>query len=63
MDLPDQIAVLKSRGLIVEDDSFALHKLDYISYYRLANYWRPMEADKTTHKFNPGSRFEDIIRL
>ncbi len=45
MDLPDQIAVLKSRGLIVEDDSFALHKLDYISYYRLANYWRPMEAD------------------
>lgn len=63
MDLPDQIAVLKSRGLIVEDDSFALHKLDYISYYRLANYWRPMEADKTTHKFKPGSRFEDIIRL
>ena len=63
MDLPDQIAVLKSRGLIVEDDSFALHKLDYISYYQLANYWRPMEADKTTHKFKPGSRFEDIIRL
>lgn len=25
MDLPDQIAVLKSRGLIVEDDTFALH--------------------------------------
>ena len=63
MNLPDQVAVLKGRGLIVGDDTFALHKLEFISYYRLANYWRPMEADKTTHQFKPGSRFEDIIRL
>ena len=63
IDLPDQVAVLKSRGLTIEDDLFALHKLDYISYYRLANYWRPMESDKATHQFKPGSRFSDIIRL
>ncbi len=63
IDLPDQVAVLKGRGLEVEDESFALAKLEYISYYRLANYWRPMEADKATHRFKPGSRFGDIIRL
>ena len=63
IDLLDQIAVLKSRGLVVEDDSFALQKLENISYYRLANYWRPMESDKITHQFKPGSRFGDIIRL
>ena len=63
MDLPDQVQVLKDRGLAVEDEQFALHKLDFISYYRLANYWRPMEADKATHSFKPGSRFSDIVSL
>ena len=63
MDLPDQVAVLKSRGLVVGDDAFVLHKLEFISYYRLANYWRPMGFDIITHQFKPGSRFEDIVRL
>ena len=63
MDLPDQVAILKSRGLVVGDDAFVLHKLEFISYYRLANYWRPMESDKITHQFKPDSRFEDIVRL
>lgn len=63
MDLPDQVAVLKSRGLVVGDDAFVLHKLEFISYYRLANYWRPMESDRITHQFKPGSRFEDVVRL
>lgn len=63
IDLPAQVAVLESRGLDVEDKAFALHKLEYISYYRLASYWRPMEADKTIHRFKKGSRFGDIILL
>ena len=63
MDLPNQVQVLKERGLLIEDEQQALDKLSFISYYRLANYWRPMESDKETHQFKPGSRFSDIIKL
>lgn len=63
MDLPNQVQVLKDRGLLIEDEQQALDKLSFISYYRLANYWRPMESDKETHQFKPGSRFSDIIIL
>lgn len=63
MDLPNQVQVLKDRGLLIEDEQQALDKLSFISYYRLANYWRPMESDKETHQFKPGSRFSDIIKL
>ena len=49
MDLPNQIQVLKDRGLLIEDEQQALAKLNFISYYRLANYWCPMESDKETH--------------
>lgn len=34
-----------------------------ISYFRLANYFRPMETDKLSHIFKPGSLFENAIQL
>lgn len=59
----EQVTFIKSRGLAVENETFVRHKLEYISFYRLANYWRPMEEDKITHQFKPGSRFSDVILL
>lgn len=58
-----QIAQLKNRGLIIKDEQFAEHFLKNVSYYRLAGYWWPMQADKSTHTFKSNSTFENIISI
>ncbi|MCC8038940.1 MAG: Abi family protein [Bacteroidales bacterium] len=63
LDYPDQIAILKQRGLTVNDEPNALRQLGIISYFRLATYFRPMEADKALHTFKPGSSFENAVDL
>ncbi len=55
--------MLKERGLIIRDDNKAISCLKVISYFRLANYFRPMEADKITHIFKPNSYFENAVSL
>lgn len=59
--ITQQIQTLKQRGLIVDDDIQAAKVLEVISYFRLADYWRFMEADPTTHQFKEGSRFEYVV--
>lgn len=63
LECSDLIALLKQRGMIVRDEAVALEQLRIISYFRLAGYWRPMEADKTTHQFKSGSTFENALSL
>ena len=46
LDIPAQIAMLKGRGLVIADEQAAEKALNKISYFRLAAYLRPMEADK-----------------
>ena len=53
IDYPQQIQMLKERGLIINDEEQALEQLRIISYFRLANYLKPMEQDKSTHLFKP----------
>ena len=60
LDYPQILQMLKGRGLIVRDEVEALRQLKIISYFRLANYMRPMEADKVTHIFKPGRLFENF---
>ena len=55
--------MLKERGLIIKDEKQALEQLRIISYFRLANYLRPMEQDKGNHIFKPNSTFENAINL
>ena len=52
--------MLKERGLIIRDDDKAISCLRVISYFRLANYFRPMEADKTTKEVFVCLRHEGI---
>jgi abortive infection bacteriophage resistance protein len=61
LDFPQQLELLKERGLIVANDIDALKQLGIISYFRLANYLRPMESDKQTHNFKPNSSFENAL--
>jgi abortive infection bacteriophage resistance protein len=59
--IADQIALLKLRGLLFNDEQSAHHFLENISYYRLKGYWWDMQNDFTLHTFKPGCYFEDII--
>lgn len=61
--IPQQIELLKSRGLIIDDDDYAIHCLSNVSYYRLAGYWWPMQSDKENHIFKENSKFVDVISL
>ncbi|SFV90699.1 Abortive infection bacteriophage resistance protein [hydrothermal vent metagenome] len=57
----EQITLLESRGLLVEDKALAKRKLKYISYYRLSAYFLPFQKEKDV--FIDGTRFEDILRI
>lgn len=58
----DQVHLLKERGLIVEDETFAVQTLQHISYYRLRGYYIQW-YDKTSEKFTEQRTFRDIVRL
>ena len=58
-----QIEQLKERGLIISDESKAEYFLKNVSYYRLAGYWWPMQADKVQHTFKPNSTFENVMAI
>lgn len=63
----EQLEIYKNRGLIVEDDGYALRYLQTIGYYRLSGYaypFRKMLADKTrADAFMPNTHFSDIKAL
>lgn len=63
IEIADQIAILKNRGLVFDDEHSAAEYLRIISYFRLANYWKPMESDKVNHIFKPNSNFENVLTL
>lgn len=71
----EQLALLKGRGLLVDNESAALDYLERIGYYRLSGYWysfRELELvqkpdGKIVHKrksqFIKNSHFEDAVKL
>lgn len=63
ISIADQISTLKNRGLMFDNDQAAIESLKIISYFRLANYWMPMESDKLNHIFKPNSKFENVLSL
>lgn len=63
LTIEQQISLLKDRGLVITDENAAQTVLGSISYFRLANYFRPMETDKQSHQFKPGATFENAVRL
>ena len=58
-----QIELLRQRGLIIEDEDEAIAILDRTSYFRLADYWRPMEKDRSTHLFRPNTHFRNVVAI
>jgi abortive infection bacteriophage resistance protein len=56
-----QLALLISRGLEVDDHELALHVLERIGYYRLSAYWHPVKNHDDS--FRPGAKFEVALQL
>ncbi len=66
--LDEQIALLRSRGMIISDEEKAKEVLFDVGYYRLGFYWFPFEEtypnkNNRTHKFNSGADFDDAVNL
>lgn len=59
----EQIELLASRGLVIEDKKRALHYLSHINYYRLTGYWLSFQSDRKAHQFKAQTRFEDVLNL
>jgi len=67
-DIEEQIALLESRGMIINDKEKAKECLLDIGYFRLGFYWFPFEESyprkvNRTHKFKEGANFDYVIRL
>lgn len=62
----DQIGLLRSRGLDVDED-LARQWLANVSYYRLSAYWYPARElnanNQRIDRFVPGASFTDVIAL
>jgi abortive infection bacteriophage resistance protein len=60
----EQLELLKSRGLSVSNDNYALLKLRHINYYRLSAYFLPLQYPKAAEMkdhFLPGTAFEVVL--
>ena len=56
-----QIALLRSRGCFVEDESFAEEALSRINYYRLSAYFLPFKSSDDSYQL--GTSFNKIYQL
>jgi abortive infection bacteriophage resistance protein len=70
--VPDQVNLLKRRGMIITDENKAAEALHRIGYYRLSGYWHPMrqrQAQTTASRplfldnFQQQAVFADVIQL
>lgn len=60
---PEQLQILKDRGLIVNDEARALHCLEHHNYYRLSAYRFSLTEPSNPDKFQPGTTFDDLWGL
>lgn len=60
---PEQVDLLRQRGMGISDQARAEHYLSHLNYYRLAGYILPFELDHATHAIRPGTTFDDVLDL
>jgi len=64
LSVPDQIAILKGRGLTFKNEEKAASYLSNISFYRLRAYTFPFQDNTDpSHPFTTPVSFEEIIKL
>ncbi|MFC0820961.1 Abi family protein [Moraxella marmotae] len=66
IDTPDQLDLLKKRGLVIDDDGRALHYLQSLGYYRLSGYiypFRQVQNGQKVSKLIDDTNFNTILQL
>ena len=74
ISMEKQLSLLKSRGLLIDNEHAAMNYLSRIGYYRLSGYWYPLrEIDVMSSAeqkcpirfdhFYQDSHFEDVVNL
>lgn len=64
IDIPAQLALLKQRGLIIQDEGKAHCFLEAVSFFRLTPYMRPFQlSEDADHGFKPDTRLQALTRL
>lgn len=63
LDVMEQLAQWRSRGLAVPDAQRAQHYLSVVGYYRLSAYSLPFQVGNPDHQFIPSTEFDDILDL
>lgn len=59
----DQVRLLESQGLIIEDRSKTIHILQNVSYSRLKAYMVPFMEERTPRRFIPGTTFDLVYSV
>lgn len=59
----EQIELLLSRGMKIDNHGRARRFLTHLNYYRLTAYWLPFEQDHATHTYKPGTTFDMVSEL
>ena len=64
---PEQVQLLRNRGMHIEDHQLAIEHLSRIGYYRLSGYWehlwREGEDGQKQEKFVSGASWDQVISL
>lgn len=63
--LDEQVALLRRRGMHIDDEARAKHYLAHLNYYRLRGYWIGSEVPdgNRDHPFRAGTDFDAVIAL
>lgn len=64
IDIPAQLALLKQRGLTIQDEGKAHCFLEAVSFFRLTPYMRPFQlSEDAEHGFRLGAQLQALTRL
>jgi len=63
LTIEEHIALLRKRGLVIEDTDRAQRYLESVSYYRLSGYMFHLQDKGSGTTFYPDTTFDAIINL
>ncbi|RNC63702.1 Abi family protein [Proteiniphilum sp. X52] len=64
LSVPEQLNLLKERGLLIDNDDRAKDYLKHIGYFRLSAYFYPLlQTPKNQHLYKAGATFNQVLDM
>ena len=64
LSVPEQLNLLKERGLLIDNDERAKDYLKHIGYFRLSAYFYPLlQIPKDQHLYKAGAAFNQVLDM